>query len=193
MEVSKWHEYWRKAGETYASRFKTSAAYEEQERVLRELLGSIEFDSVLEIGCGFGRMTAIVQEFKPSRYLAIDVSHEQLAEAERRVPGPEYLLTSVEEFDTDEKFDLVLASEVLMHIPPESVGEVIAQMLERANKHVISIDLYGWPEALNGPLVGHNWSHNYGAFYPLAQTKVREVFSTFQSMFHVNMEDDHRG
>jgi trans-aconitate methyltransferase len=173
--------FWKTLGVSYERWFRPNPLYAEQEEHLGLLVEWIDYSSVLEIGCGFGRMTKIA--YRPGlRYLAIDVSEDQLASSGRHVPGPEYRLADVRYFTTDEKFDLVLASEVLMHIPPADVGRVIESMKQMSNRYIVSIDLATW----EGTLAKHNWCHDYLSLYAPYKPVVVDIGR--QAMFIIDKE-----
>jgi hypothetical protein len=55
-------EYWIERGKTYQDRFKYTKEFKLQERMLLHYMRSIfpPFSSVLDIGCGFGRIIKLV-------------------------------------------------------------------------------------------------------------------------------------
>src|SRR6185369_632382 len=61
--------YWRERGETYAAKF-DAPAYEEQERALAAVLAELDYATVLEVGCGFGRIARLLH----GQYTGIDLS-----------------------------------------------------------------------------------------------------------------------
>ncbi len=81
--------------------------------------------SLLEIGCGLGRMTHYFAECFGEVY-ALDVSSEMLSKAEnywKHLPNINWILGSGEDLSTvaDESVDCVLSFRVLQHIPNRDV------------------------------------------------------------------------
>ena len=80
-------EYWLKHGRTYKDDFRYNKLFELQESVLIDHLkqNTTSFTSVLEIGCGFGRITKLIlTNFEGiSEYQAIDISPEQIQNAKQ--------------------------------------------------------------------------------------------------------------
>ena len=74
--------------------------------------------SVLDIGCGLGRLTrALGERFGPT--VGVDVSEEMVRRARQLTPGVEFRKTSgvdLAEFP-DRSFDLVFSFLVLQHLP----------------------------------------------------------------------------
>lgn len=134
-------EHWRREGVTYERDFPGGEVFEKQERVLVAALNDLSFQSVLDAGCGFGRITGLIDEhFGPIPITGIDISPEQIAGAKRRVPRARYYLSSILDFDPDEAWDLVIASEVLMHQPPDQVGACIDRLRYLATRYLVTVD-----------------------------------------------------
>ena len=152
-------QYWKQAGKTYYQDFKYNDDYKKQEDALIAYLCNIEFDSVLELGCGFGRITKLIYKtFRPSRYVAVDVSRDQLNYI--TIPEIETIESDILPLQLDRKFDLVIAVEVLMHQPPDKIQSIIDKMKSLSKKHVINVDYYG-----DGQLEPHNFKHDYTRLY----------------------------
>jgi len=78
------NEYWEKRGKVYQKEFVSSKGLELQEKILVDYLKGIHFESVLEIGCGFGRITnKILSNFPEKKYVAIDLSEDQINNAKK--------------------------------------------------------------------------------------------------------------
>ena len=151
--------YWRERGETYRSKFRAER-YAEQEAALEELLRPLEFQSVLEVGCGFGRIGAILHRLRPAiAYTGIDLSPAMLETAREELPGAELLETSLEAFKPKNQWDLVIAVEVLMHVPPEGVVKAVRKLDRLAAAHIVTLD---WTTPLPRKRTAeHNFLHDY--------------------------------
>ena len=172
-------DYWRHRGERYERDFDRSSAFDEQERQLLAYLTRLDYDSVIEVGCGFGRITQLVRPHAVW-YTAIDVSPDQIRAASQRVPDVSYTCTSIEDFQADgRQWDLVLAVEVLMHVPPESITEVTQKLLSLSSRHVVTVDWVGL-----GDLASHNWVHDYRALF--SDCHVEPIGDSGQAIFHVD-------
>ena len=162
--------YWREAGKTYYQDFKNNDVYFNQEVKLLEYLGDVApnkspaFESVLELGCGFGRITKVITDtFIIGEYVAVDVSPEQLSHVKVDEEVNLKLIESdIRSFTSRRKFDLVIAVEVLMHQLPSEVESIIAKMKSLSKKHVMSLDYYCEE---NVELAPHNFNHDYPSLY----------------------------
>lgn len=152
--------YWRERGRVYERDFRPER-YVTQEQALAELLGSLEFSSVLDVGCGFGRIGEIVMSLRPAiRYIGVDVSKHQLTAAKRRIPRGEFHVGDIRQMGSEGDFDLVLAVEVLMHQPPAEVAGVIASLKHLAKRHLVTLD---WSRPIGRVVKAPDFLHDYRA------------------------------
>lgn len=134
-------DFWQSFGEHYYERYANKKPYViKQETLLVEQLKQMQFNTVLEFGCGFGRMTRVLCEhYTIPRYVAFDISNHQIENAKKYCTGfdVEFMVSSIRDFQTNEKFDLVLAPEILMHIEPKDIEYVIKKMSGYATQYYI--------------------------------------------------------
>ena len=72
-----------------------------------------EVFSILEIGCGTGRLTRkLISQFPKAEIIAIDISKEMLAKASKATKQPVYVNADAEEFihSLSNKFDLIVSN-----------------------------------------------------------------------------------
>jgi trans-aconitate methyltransferase len=170
------HEYWFSHGKTYQKEFRYNKNFELQEKILIDYLksnvSSSSFSTVLEVGCGFGRITKLLLSNFPNimEYLAIDLSPDQIENAkewskpaEGQVQNLTFLVSDIQSFQIQKKYDLVMASEVLMHILPSEIEEVMRKVVSMSNQHIVNIDWYEQqPPSKAAP---HNFIHQYEILY----------------------------
>lgn len=108
---------------------------------------------VLEIGCGIGTLTQLIQKFVKNGHIhAVDISPESVEMAKKKMTGAKNISFSVSDmsnFSMDEKFDIVVLPDVMEHIPVEqheNLFKVIENHLEDNGKICIHIP---HPKALN--------------------------------------------
>lgn len=154
-------EYWTERGKTYYENFKYGEAYRLQERAILEHLKTLSFETVLEVGCGFGRITRLIRDnFSLKEYHAIDLSEHQIAKARELARGVQFETCTIQAFNTYRKYDLVIACEVLLHVPPPEIRAVVEKLEGLSSKYVVNIDPYMMEV---GELEPHNFLHDYGA------------------------------
>ncbi len=138
---------------------------ENEENKFVEYLKNIEFNTVFEFGCGFGRMTKLILDnFDINDYTAIDVSIDQINNAKKQgMDKVKFYQSMILDFSTERKFDLVFGTKVLMHIPEKQIIPTIQKLISFSKKHIINLDSYE-PNLTHG-LARHCFNHNYMEIY----------------------------
>ncbi len=175
--------------------------------MLINYLGSIfpPFSSVLEIGCGFGRITKLILSHYPNikKYTAMDISPDQINNAREYVRGVndgidiQFIVSNIKSLEVSEKYDIVIAAEVLLHVLPSEIMEVITKLVSLSSRHIINVDYYQEKPTALAP---HNFLHQYEKIYK-AIPSIREVkrlpireegilgTDTKQSIFHAERKE----
>lgn len=170
------YEYWIKRGKTYYQEPPSGWGPKEQKQLL-EYLHTLDFKSVLEVGCGYGRATKwVMDEFKPYEYYAIDLSEAQISKAKELVKGVQFDVSTIQDFEPNRKYNLVIACEVLLHILPAEIQPVIDKLKQLSTKHVVNID------PIQGATDPHNFNHDYSSLYGGATMK--EINGVGQWIIH---------
>jgi SAM-dependent methyltransferase len=205
-------EYWHERGKVYQKNFRYDKNKRLQEEFLITHLNGISgsFKSVLELGCGFGRITKLLltNYSNITEYLAVDISPDQIENAKKllsstKLPNEiklDFLVSDIQSLKLDKKYDLVILSEVLLHILPTEIDSIIKKLITLSNKHIINIDWY----ADHSPRIQarHNFIHQYETIYkkytepstiikriPIKRKKkFLGTHDTKQSIFHVILE-----
>ena len=207
--------YWFERGKSYQKNFRYNKNFRLQEILLKEYLKNNIFtshqniSSVLELGCGFGRITKILLSNFPDirEYIAVDLSPHQIENARRNLSDYlnkiNFLNTDIQSLDLHkDKYDLVILSEVLLHVLPSEIDSVVEKIMSLSKKHIINID---WYEKISPQEYKkkrpHNFIHQYESLYkkhlqsgtvtriPIKGKKLFIPFDTKQSIFHVNLND----
>ena len=108
-----------------------------------EYLEKIEFNSVLEFGCGAGRISKLLlDQFKVDDYVAFDISPDQINHAKEQCKEHQvdFQVSTIQEFVSDKKFDLVIGTGVLGHIHPDDIFGVVQKLLSYSKKYFIHVD-----------------------------------------------------
>ena len=99
------HKYWLREGKNYFRNFQSMSEaeihhYKTQQESLIQFLSNLDFNSVCEVGCGFGRITKdVVNAFMISKdnYLASDLSPHQIETARKLIGNKvEFLVSPIE-------------------------------------------------------------------------------------------------
>lgn len=141
---------------------------------LHELLARIqrlEPESVLEVGCGFGRCLPFVLDNVPSikRLVGIEFASTMFKSAEPYLKayyrGDEIKLIQGDASNLpfkDNEFDLIYTHVCLTHIPPGRIPRVTSEIARVARKWIIHIERFNF---LFEHPNQHRWSHCLPPFY----------------------------
>lgn len=198
------NQYWIERGKKYKEQFEYNKNYKLQETMLIDYLKNISpFSSVIELGCGFGRITKRLLSNFPDieEYVAVDISPHQvknaiehIKEAYKRNTMIQFIVSDVRLLGIHKKYDLVLASELLMHIPPSEISNIIRKLAGISNKHIVNIDWY--EEQTPKKVASHNFIHRYQKIYneissirkvnqiPIVRKRLLLKTDVKQSIFH---------
>jgi SAM-dependent methyltransferase len=104
-------------------------------RLVREVGGS---GRLLELGCGDGRLLAELRgDFDVT---GIDISEYAVARARQRLPGAHLLVGDVADCDPEAHFDVVVAFNVLEHLPdPRTLMMRVGEMLSEGGRFVFAV------------------------------------------------------
>lgn len=224
-------DYWLREGRVYKDNFKYNKKFELQERSLVEYLADNIFRSigkdnsrstlsVLEVGCGFGRITKLITErFGKAieKYIAVDLSPDQIKNARDYIGNPfigdqldgvpekengngrlQFIVSDIQSLHSagvgDQKYDLVLACEVLLHVLPSEIESVVNILVEMSDRHIVNVDWYEDKAPKN--IAPHNFIHQYEKLYrsilsvkdvnrfPIVKQGLFSKVDTKQSIFH---------
>jgi SAM-dependent methyltransferase len=204
-------EYWRERGKVYKKNFRYDKDKRLQEEFLLTHLNGISgsFKSVLELGCGFGRITKLLltNYDNITEYLAVDISPDQIENAKTLISSAklsnrvklDFLISDIQSLKLDKQYDLVILSEVLLHILPTEIDSIVNKLISMTKRHIINIDWY--EDQPPKTQASHNFIHQYETIYkkytgpstyieriPIKRKKLLGIFDTKQSIFHVIIE-----
>ena len=158
--------YWTERGKTYIEEARlTDRFYRDQEEILCAAVRSVRPTVVLEVGCGFGRLTRQLSIYNcGKRFIGVDLSKDQVNNAKEYCAGhpAEFFQHNLFSRDPLPKTDVVIACEVLLHIPKIRIRQVVTKLLEAAPVLVHEYD----PAWFHGQLVAkHCFHHDYQRLY----------------------------
>jgi 2-polyprenyl-3-methyl-5-hydroxy-6-metoxy-1,4-benzoquinol methylase len=93
-----------------------------------DILRGIEYDSLLDAGCGDGEALARLASHLPDNVLGIDNNEDQITQARRRLPNIGFEIQDIYNLPyKSNAFDVVLSLEVLEHMkyPSEAMEELV--------------------------------------------------------------------
>lgn len=163
------NQYWLNRGRTYIQEGLPAEYHRLQERFLLDVLvaSQMPLGRVLEIGCGFGRITKLLAgTFRQAQITALDLSPDQLANARRYCGDSENITFLQYDFYSGLRFpggsyDATVAIEVFLHHPRPVVRRLF-EGLSTITRYIVNID---WSEEWPWKTAEHVWVHDYKAVY----------------------------
>jgi SAM-dependent methyltransferase len=141
-------------------------------KVFQEVCSLVNKPNILEFGCGYGRIIDHIQKsFRGVDVYGCDQSEKMLVEAELLGFPKEKLFEGNvrESFEDMPKFDITYTCEMLIHIAPEDIEEVIKNIISKTNKYVIHIENWPIPKGLKSLKSSDEhsgcWKHDYISIY----------------------------
>jgi SAM-dependent methyltransferase len=117
--------------------------------ILLELLKPLPFETVLDFGCGYGRLC---KAFQPNSYIGIDLNPDAIKEARRLYSDYFFKETEIDsEYDT---VDIILAYTVFLHLDDDTLGSILHRLRKACKKSLIIGEILGkeWRRLGNPPV-----------------------------------------
>jgi ubiquinone/menaquinone biosynthesis C-methylase UbiE len=97
--------------------------------ILSRLFTTYEPQSILDVGCGSGRLFKLYAQHGIQDVVGIDISAQALSLARQRYPTVSTIHSRLENLTfPPERFDLAICNRVLQHLPPHTIDNAIAQL-----------------------------------------------------------------
>lgn len=98
--------------------------------------------SILDVGCGEGAISDFILPGQKEHYVGIDISKEAIYQARKlRQPPLQFIHATTHEYHPDQKFDVIVFSEVLYYVEHEKVLKQYEAYLTPNGIVIISIFL----------------------------------------------------
>ena len=99
-------------------------------------LERVEFETLLDVGCGEGRfLREVSRRFPGKRLLGVDFSARAIEYARLLNPGLDFVRADIsDDSATPERFDVVTLIETLEHVPPVELREFVSGLRRRVNE-----------------------------------------------------------
>lgn len=115
---------------------------------------------ICDLGCGRGWISNELSKF--GSVIGVDLSETGVSGAQTRWPNVEYRVADITKWRPDEKFDLVVSSEVIEHVPDQQAFSQTVRHLLRDGGHIILTTpnakvKKGWDAGAHGAQLVEQW------------------------------------
>ena len=118
-------------------------------------------ETILEIGCNRGLNLAALEYIDPSAVkTGIDINESAIRAMsmmfdDLKLDKPYMHVSSVVDYETPNRYDLVFTKGVLIHVDPTQLDTVYAKMVELSKRYILVAEYYN-PTPVEVPYRGHN-------------------------------------
>ncbi len=106
-------------------------------RIVGHLVRGLGGRRVCDLGCGDGMLLAELAAHTPAEYWGYDISPAAIQAAQRRLPAAHFAAMDLADFKPEQRFDVVILSEVLEHL--EDDAALLARVAPHARHVVVSV------------------------------------------------------
>jgi SAM-dependent methyltransferase len=127
-----------RGGDDYFREQEGQAARSQRARWMADRLASYQPDSILEIGCGYGKLLRELRHRIDVPLVGVDFSPTQLHQAKLFLQGMDDVQMSLARGERlpfpDNAFDMVVTSAVILHNPPAAAERIRHEILRVARR-----------------------------------------------------------
>lgn len=175
------HDYNKTWSEVYGDMQEKGPAHRHLHRILKNRLETVDYQSVIDVGCGPGHNFSFLTKNKQDiKFAGIDISSEAINKAITNNRGDFFVLDIQKDFPKTKQWDMVFCSMVLEHLPDDV--SALKNMREMTSKYILIATMAGdfdryrkWDE-----LVGHVRNYKKGE---LEEKMLKAGFRNIQSVY----------
>ena len=148
-------------------------------RLIKDMIRPLNFDTVLDVGCGQGSLLAeLCSEFPHIKPHGCDISAAALELAQQKIPLGRFSLLDIAKDHVIDKFDLIVCSEVLEHISDDMA--VLENLAHMTAKYLVISAPQGRMRRFEADQVGHVRNYASGELVQKVEKSGFEVTSVIE-------------
>lgn len=109
---------------------------------LRKLKARLECNSVLDFGCGYGRVFPCFNDC-PTSYFGVDLNPVAIAKARKLFPQYKNRFCEVDTNSSYARADMILAFTVFLHIDDDTLIDTLKRLYVSCGKNIVIIETLG--------------------------------------------------
>jgi 2-polyprenyl-3-methyl-5-hydroxy-6-metoxy-1,4-benzoquinol methylase len=132
--------------------------------VVAECLNAVNAKSVLDVGCGSGRLFPLYIE-RGISFCGCDLSPVALSLAKARYPDANLRALAVEDISEaaiGRTYDLAISSRVLQHVPPTTIAKAVGAIASAAGAVYVNESTIGQTPSACSYMFGHDYVSVFG-------------------------------
>jgi len=155
------------------------AHYVNQLRLIDKVFSKLNFKgkSVLEVGCGFGRILKYLEDTLGIKASGLDQSEKMLKLANKLgINNKRLINANIRDLPKRTKrYDTIFTCEALIHVHPYHLLGVLENMFNKANDRVIHVETSPVKDFYSDDCHAGFWKHDYLGAYRLIGKKVKLI------------------
>ena len=135
MKYKAWEKLAHKYNDQWVQKYSLGPTRREVKKIILPLLEQNKDIKILDVGCGTGQLIGEISAcYNEVDYLGIDVTKNMIEIATKNNRGDriKFLNVSVDDFDSDDKFDVIICTHAFPYFPNK--GEAMVKMASLCNK-----------------------------------------------------------
>ncbi len=175
MKYEVWENLAHKYNNLWVQKYSLGPTRREVLKIVLPLLKKNNNLKILDIGCGTGQLiNEINKEFKKVNYLGIDVANNMIEEAKKLNKKNKFEVTPIEEFNTEEKYDIIICTHAFPYFPDKE--NVLKKISSLCNKGANVIIVNSSTNSLKDLLINFFLKATTSKAKYLSINKMRELF-----------------
>lgn len=145
--------FWKgQFGDQYISRNSSKTLQKNNDFFFKKIFKEINnIFSVLELGCNIGNnLISLKKIYKKSSFTGVEINKEACKKIIKRDSDINIINSSINNFETESKFDLVICKGILIHIHPKQLKSIYKKIYNLSKKYILIAEYYNQtPVSLN--------------------------------------------
>lgn len=159
--------YWKERGDKWVNEIWDGFESPHRKQLL-EILKKLEFDSILEVGCGSApNLRLIAKEFPKVKIAGLDLNKNAIDFAKRNLKG-EFIVGDYLNIPFKD-FDIVLTDGVLLYASSNEIKWVKSELLRVAKKYIIMVEFHSDKFDEFGEMYLEHWTRDYKKLFQGAE------------------------
>ena len=133
-----------KFGNDYISRNNSKKLQRNNDQFFKKIFKKkLKINSVLELGSNIGNnLVSLEKIYKKSSFTALELNLKACKILKKKKPKYHVVNSTILDFRTDKKFNLVLCKGVLIHVNPKQLKKVYEKIYEFSNKYILFAEYF---------------------------------------------------